>query len=44
MADHGVLRGDTVRPGYDDAAAVLTALTNLGIDYADVMHPLSTTG
>ncbi len=37
VADHGVLRGDTVRPGYDAAAAVMTALANLGIDYDDAM-------
>jgi transaldolase len=44
VADHGVLRGDTVRAGYDDAAAVMTALTDLGIDYADVMHSLEHDG
>ncbi len=44
VADHGVLRGDTVRAGYADAAAVMTALTDLGIDYADVMHTLEQDG
>jgi len=44
MADHGVLRGDTVRSGYADAAAVMTAITDLGIDYADVMHTLEHDG
>jgi transaldolase len=44
VADHGVHRGDTVRAGLDDAAAVMTALTDLGIDYADVMHTLEHDG
>jgi transaldolase len=44
VADHGVLRGDTVRPGYDDAAAVMTALANLGIDYADATRKLEHDG
>jgi transaldolase len=44
VANHGVLRGDTVHPGYDDAAAVMTALANLGIDYDDAMHKLEDDG
>jgi transaldolase len=44
VADHGVVRGDTVRSGYHDAAAVMTALANLGIDYDDVMHTLERDG
>jgi transaldolase len=44
VAAHGVLRGDTVRPGYDDAAAVMTALADLGIDYDDAMHKLEHDG
>jgi transaldolase len=44
VADHGVVRGDTVRPNYDHAAEVMTALANLGIDYDDVMHTLEHNG
>jgi transaldolase len=44
VADHGVLRGDTVRAGYDDATAVTTALARLGIDDADVMDQLERDG
>jgi transaldolase len=44
VADHGVLRGDTVRAGRDDATAVMTALTRLGIEDADVMHKLEHDG
>jgi transaldolase len=38
------LRGDTVRPGYEDAAAVMTALADLGIDYDDAMGKLEHEG
>jgi transaldolase len=44
VADHGLLRGDTVRGCYDDAAAVMTALTDVGIDDADVMRTLEHNG
>ena len=44
VADHGHLHGDTVRAGYADAAAVMTALTDLGIDDADVMNTLEHDG
>lgn len=44
VAAHGVLTGDTVRTRYDDAAAVLTALANLGVDYDDAMHRLEHDG
>jgi transaldolase len=44
VADHGVLHGDTVRPGYDDAAAVMTSLADLGIDYDDAMRKLEHDG
>src|SRR6266581_5440631 len=33
MADHGALRGDIVRPGYHDAAEVMAALAEIGVDY-----------
>ena len=44
VADHGALRGDTVHPGYDEAAEVMTALADLGIDYDDVMRNLEHDG
>jgi transaldolase len=44
VADHGDLHGDTVRAGYADAAAVMTALTDVGIDDADVMRTLEHDG
>jgi transaldolase len=44
VADHGVIRGDTVRGEYPDAAAVLAALRDAGIDYDDVVHRLEHDG
>jgi transaldolase len=44
VADHAALRGDTVRRGYDDAAEVMAALANLGIDYDDVVDKLEHDG
>jgi len=43
-ADHGVLRGDTVRPGYRDAADVMAALAEIGVDYDDVVDKLERDG
>ncbi len=40
VADHGVFRGDQVRPHYADAAAHLEALAAAGIDYDDVIAVL----
>ena len=40
VADHGDVRGDTVRPGYHDAAEVLAALAEIGVDYDDVVDKL----
>jgi transaldolase len=40
VADHGEIRGDRVRPFYDDAAAHMQALTEAGIDYDDVIAVL----
>ena len=40
VADHGVFRGDQVRPHYADAAAHLEALAAVGIDYDDVIAVL----
>jgi transaldolase len=40
VADHGDVRGDRVRPFYDDAAAHMQALADAGIDYDDVIDVL----
>jgi transaldolase len=40
VADHGEVKGDQVRPFYDDAAAHMSALTDAGIDYDDVIAVL----
>lgn len=44
VADHGVLRGDTVRGAYDDARAVLDGLARVGVDYDDVVQVLEDEG
>ena len=44
VADHGVVRGDTIRSGYDDAAAVMATLADVGIDYDDVVEKLAHDG
>jgi transaldolase len=43
-ADHGVLRGDTVRGGYDEARALFASLEALGISYDDVVRVLEEEG
>ncbi|NPD07019.1 transaldolase [Nocardioides sp. zg-1308] len=40
VADHGEVRGDRIRPFYDDAAAHMQALADAGIDYDDVIKAL----
>ncbi len=40
VADHGEVRGDRVRPFYDDAEAHMAALAQAGIDYDDVIEVL----
>jgi transaldolase len=40
VADHGVVRGDTIRGEYASAAATMTALAEVGIDMADVVDVL----
>ena len=40
VADHGVFKGDQVRPHYADAAAHLAALAEAGVDYDDVIDVL----
>jgi transaldolase len=44
VADHGVIRGDTTRPGYADARKVLDELASLGIEYDDVVQTLEDEG
>jgi len=44
VADHGVVRGDTIRRSYDEAAAVMAALADVGIDYDDVVVKLEHDG
>ncbi|WP_374104642.1 transaldolase family protein [Streptomyces sp. GESEQ-4] len=44
VADHGRLRGDTVRSHYDEARQVLDDLRTAGIDYDDVMATLEAEG
>ena len=40
VADHGEIKGDQVRPFYDDAARVMSRLADAGIDYDDVIDVL----
>ena len=40
VADHGEVRGDRIRPFYDDAAAHMAALAEAGIDYDDVIQTI----
>ncbi len=44
VADHGVVRGDTVRATYADSAAVMAALTAAGIDLTAVTAKLEAEG
>jgi transaldolase len=44
MADHGVVRSDTVRRGYDEAWDTMEELGRLGIDMADVAATLESEG
>jgi transaldolase len=44
IADHGVIRGDTVAGHYRDAQQVLDNLAGLGIDYDDVVEVLEVEG
>ena len=44
VRDHGEIRGDQVRPHYDDAAAHMAALAEAGIDYDDVIATLEKEG
>ena len=44
VADHGDIRGDRIRPFYDDAAAHMRALADAGIEYDDVIAVLINEG
>jgi transaldolase len=44
VRDHGEIRGDQVRPHYEDAAAHMAALAEVGIDYDDVIATLEQEG
>lgn len=44
VAEHGRIRGDTVRGYYGDAQAVLDGLARLGVDYDDVVEVLEREG
>lgn len=42
--DHGVVTGDTITGGYDEARAVFAGLADLGIDFTDVTQVLEDEG
>ena len=44
MADHGVLRGDTIHGTYEESRAVFASLEALGISYDDVVQVLEDEG
>jgi transaldolase len=44
FADHGEVRGDTVRDGVDEAERLLSKLREAGIDYDDVVETLEDEG
>lgn len=44
VADHGVVRGDTVSGSYPDARQVLKQLADVGVDYDDVVGLLEREG
>ena len=44
VADHGVIRGDTVRGNYADARQVLEGLAALGVEYGEVVAVLEADG
>ncbi len=44
VADHGVVRGDTVTGAYADAQSVLDRLREAGIDYDEVVEQLEAEG
>ncbi|TNY37366.1 transaldolase [Thermomonospora catenispora] len=44
VADHGRIRGDSVRGAYDEARAHMAALQEAGVDYDDVVRVLEEEG
>jgi transaldolase len=44
VADHGVIRGDTIRGEYASAAATMAALAAVGVDMDDVVQVLEDEG
>jgi transaldolase len=44
FADHGEVRGDTVREGVDEAERLLAELRDAGVDYDDVVETLEEEG
>ena len=44
VADHGVVRGDTVRSGFGQAQQVMHDLAAVGVDMADVFRALEEDG
>jgi transaldolase len=44
VRDHGEIKGDQVRPHYDDARSVMKDLADAGIDYDDVIEVLEREG
>ena len=44
VADHGVIRGDTVRGTYEEARGVMRALAEVGVEYDDVVRKLEDEG
>jgi transaldolase len=44
VADHGTIRGDTIRPFYAEAHQVLRDLATVGVDYDDVVDLLENQG
>jgi transaldolase len=44
FADHGEVRGDTVREGVEEAEALLSQLSEAGVDYDEVVAQLEAEG
>jgi transaldolase len=44
VADHGEIRGDTIRGAYDEARALMASLKEVGVDYDDVVRVLEEEG
>jgi transaldolase len=44
VADHGVIRGETIRSGYGEALQVMDDLRTVGVDMDDVFRALQVDG